>query len=228
MLKICCTSGKPLKVISDNGTQFVEANKELKLLGDFLLSHSPSLTNAVSNEGINWNFIPAKSPNFGGLCEAGVKSCKKHLKRILGNCTLTFEDFYITLVQIEAILNSRPLCPLSSSPDDFESLTPSHFLIGRRLTSLPDPDVREVPMNRLSRYQHIQMLQQHFWTRWSSDYITELQQKGKWFTEKPNLEVGQLVVLKEDNLPPCQWKMGRVNEVYVGPDDNRWPDGLTR
>ncbi|XP_072395152.1 uncharacterized protein [Diabrotica undecimpunctata] len=126
--------GKPLKKISDNGTQFVGANKELKLLGDFLLSHSPSLTNAVSNEGINWNFIPAKSPNFGGLWEAGVKSCKKHLKRILGNCTLTFEDFYTTLVQIEAILNSRPLCPLSSSPDDFESLTPSHFLIGRRLT----------------------------------------------------------------------------------------------
>ncbi|XP_072375607.1 uncharacterized protein [Diabrotica undecimpunctata] len=155
--------------------------------------------------------IKTKSPNFGGLWEAGVKSCKKHLKRILGNCTLTFEDFYTTLVQIEAILNSRPLCPLSSSPDDFESLTPSHFLIGRRLTLLPDPDVREVPMNRLSRYQHIQMLQQHFWTRWSSDYITELQQKGKWFTEKPNLEVGQLVVLKEDNLPPCQWKMGRVS-----------------
>ncbi|XP_072400610.1 uncharacterized protein [Diabrotica undecimpunctata] len=188
--------GKPLKVISDNGTQFVGANKELKLLGDFLLSHSPSLTNAVSNEGINWNLIPTKSPNFGGLWEAEVKS-----------------------FQIEAILNSRPLCPLSSSPDDFESLTPSHFLIGRRLTSLPDPDVREVPMNRLSRYQHIQMLQQHFWTRWSLDYITEMQQKGKWFTEKPNLEVGQLVVLKEDNLPPCQWKMGRVSEVYVGPDD---------
>ncbi|XP_026467848.1 uncharacterized protein LOC113371436 [Ctenocephalides felis] len=132
---------------------------------------------SLSDDGINWHFIPAKSPHFGGIWEVGIKSCKSHLKRILGNACLTFEDFYTILTQIEAILNSMPISPLSSDPNDLNPLTPGHFLIGKSSTSIPDPNVLDIPENRLGRYQHLQRLAQHFWKRWHKEYISGLQSR---------------------------------------------------
>lgn len=211
--------GKPARMYSDNGTTFTGANSALKELGKFLKNQAISLSECFENEGVSWRFIPANSPNFGGLWEAGVKSCKIHLKKIMGNASLTFENFITLLAQIEAVLNSRPLVPLSPSPNDMDVLTPSHFLIGRRLTSLPDPDVRDIQINRLSRFQHIQMLYQHFWNRWSMEYISELQTRGKWKTNMDNLKVGQLVLVKDNNLPPLNWRLGRIATVFPGIDN---------
>lgn len=210
--------GKPLTIYSDNGSNLVGANTELKNLGQFMKNQSGSLSEHAANVGVSWKFIPANSPNFGGLWESGVKSCKFHLKRVMANAALTFEGFCTLLTQVEAVLNSRPLVPLSSNPNDMDVLTPAHFLIGRRLTALPDPDVKEIPLNRLSRFQHIQMLVQHFWSRWTKEYITELQCRNKWTSEKENIKIGQLVLIKDDNLPPLAWKLGRVTELFPGPD----------
>lgn len=106
---------------------------------------------------------------------AGIKSCKHYLKRVMYNAKLTFEECCTVLAQIEAILNSRPLTPISNDPSDLEALTPAHFLIGKRLTSLPDPDVTHLQEKRLSRYQSVQQLQQNV------EYIAEcnFEQKGK-------------------------------------------------
>ena len=211
--------GKPLTIYSDNGSNLVGADTELQSLGEFMKGYADSLSEYAANEGVSWKFIPANSPNFGGLWEAGVKSCKFHLKRVMTNASLTFEGFSTLLSQVEAILNSRPLVPLSTNPNDMDVLTPSHFLIGRRLTAVPDPDVTDIPLNRLSRFQHIQMLVQHFWIRWSKEYITELQHRSKWTSTRDNLQIGQLVLIKEDNLPPLAWKLGRITEVFPGPDN---------
>ncbi|GFY09045.1 integrase catalytic domain-containing protein [Trichonephila clavipes] len=81
----------------------------------------------------NWHFIPPRSPNFGGLWESGVKSFKTHLKRVAENSNLTLEEFITLLAEIEAVINSRPLTPLSSN---FETLSPGHFLIGRPVTAM--------------------------------------------------------------------------------------------
>lgn len=163
---------------------------------------------------------PYSRKRFSGLWEAGVKSCKYHLKRIIGNTSFTYEEFSTLLVQIEAVLNSRPLVPMSSCPNDLDVLTPSHFLIGRKLTSLPDPRLQGIPVNRLSRWQHLQMLLQHFWQRWSTEYLSELQTRSKWNEQTENLRVGQIVVVKDENLPPLQWKLARIKEVFCGPDGN--------
>ncbi|GBN95962.1 hypothetical protein AVEN_235197-1 [Araneus ventricosus] len=92
-----------------------------------MISRPPEpLANYLTNEQVTWKFIPSRSPNFGGLWEAGVKSFKHHLKRTVGNSRLTIEQFLIVVIQIEVILNSRPLTPLSSAPYNFEILTPGH------------------------------------------------------------------------------------------------------
>lgn len=107
----------------------------------------------LESEGITWKFIPANSPNFGRLWEAGVKSCKFHMKRVMGNASLTFKNLYTLLTQIVATLNSRLLVPLSSDPNDYDVLTPAHFLIGRRLTSVADPDLNPLVPVGTPQYQ---------------------------------------------------------------------------
>ncbi|KAF2897664.1 hypothetical protein ILUMI_08511 [Ignelater luminosus] len=88
-----------------------------------------------------WKFVPPRAPHFAGLWERGVRSVKHHLKRVIGNANLTYENFYTILTQIESVLNSRPLYPLTQDPNDLEPLTPGHFLIGSPLTSYPQVQV---------------------------------------------------------------------------------------
>lgn len=64
--------------------------------------------NSLSNESITWHCVAPKAPHFGGICEAGAKSTKYHLTRVMGNEKLTLEQFYTTLTKIKSILNSRP------------------------------------------------------------------------------------------------------------------------
>ncbi|XP_066260797.1 uncharacterized protein [Euwallacea similis] len=210
--------GRPSHVYSDNGTNFVGANRELSELGSFLIKESRNLVDSCAREGVQWHFIPAQSPHFGGLWEAGVKSVKHHLKRVARNANLTFEQLITLLAQIEAILNSRPLSPMSQDPNDLTPLSPAHFLIGRSTTELPDPDLQHVPANRLSVFQRIQLIKQHFWKRWSKEYISELQQRVKWKTQQQDVQEGVLVLVKEDNFPPSKWRMGRVVAVHPGRD----------
>lgn len=218
MRRFCSRRGKPTRVFSDNGTNFVGAHSQLKELGQYLANHATELSESFANESVEWIFIPPHSPHFGGLWEAGVKSIKHHLKRVLGLTHLTFESLYTLLVQVEAIVNSRPISPLSSCPTDLLPLTPGHFLIGRPLTSLPSPDVCDLSSNRLSAYQHLQKLWHHIWIRWSKEYINELQVRKKWKTTREHLKIGTLVLIREDNLPPLCWQLGRVVELHPGSD----------
>ncbi|GFX20370.1 integrase catalytic domain-containing protein [Trichonephila clavipes] len=121
----------------------------------------PDLTLAefLTNESIEWNFIPPRSPNHGGLWEAGVKAFKFHLKRVVGNAHLTLEEFIRILCEIEAVLNSRQLTPLTSNFDDFETLTPGHFLVGRPLTSIVEAQITNINENQLSRWERVTLKQ---------------------------------------------------------------------
>ncbi|XP_026331032.1 uncharacterized protein LOC113238419 [Hyposmocoma kahamanoa] len=207
--------GKPAEVFSDNGRNFVAAAKELS---NFLNQQNKSLSEFAAQEGINFKFIPVYAPHFGGIWEAGVKSAKYHIKRVMGNTHLTFEEFSTLMAQVEAILNSRPLCPMSSSPDDLLSLSPGHFLIGRPLSALPASSLEDLKETSLNRYARLEQIRQHFWRRWQREYISELQQRTKWKTSKVTLNVGDLVLIQEENNPPLNWRMGRVTQLFPGPD----------
>lgn len=208
--------GKPLEIFSDNGRNFVAAAKEL---GAFLKANNQSLSDFATQEGIKFSFIPAYSPHFGGIWESGIKCAKHHLTKVIGNSNLTFEEIQTLFTQVEAILNSRPLCPMSSNPNDLLSLSPGHFLIGRPLTTFPSPSLRDVNPNRLQQYQKQEQIRQHFWLRWQKEFLSELQQRQKWRKSSTNLHVGDLVLIKEDNLAPLCWSLGRIVKLYTGPDN---------
>lgn len=213
--------GKPTSIHSDNGTNFVGANSKLKELFTFLSdnSHKKTIIDWAANEGIEWSYIPPRAPHFGGLWESGVRSIKHHLTRVIGNNSLTYENFCTVLLQIEAVLNSRPLYPFSSDPQDPNPLTPGHFLIARPITSVLDQPLQHIPDSRLKSYQRCQKMVQAFWNKWRKDYLNHLQVRTKWKVKTPAIKIGDLVVIKEDNLRPCHWKLGRIQELHNGPDD---------
>ncbi|KAL0852653.1 hypothetical protein ABMA27_012494 [Loxostege sticticalis] len=204
--------GKPKLICCDNGTNFVGANNEL---GKVLRSSHKSVNEFANSEGIQFKFSPAYSPHLNGAWEIGVKAAKFHLKRVVGNASLTFEDLCTVFTQIEAILNSRPLSPLSSDPSDLNPLTPGHFLIGRALTAVPSIAGEEAKPN----YKLIARLRDEFWKRWSREFVAELQQRNKWRSTCPNPCVGDMVVVKEENLPPQQWRLGRITALHMGSDE---------
>ena len=214
--------GRPTSIWSDHGTNFVGANRSLKELYEFLLSQK---TKAVvcdfsSNQGIDWHFIPERAPHFGGLWEAAVKSFKTHLTRIVGNTKLDFEEMSTVLAQIEACLNSRPLSAIPHNDDDgIEMLTPGHFLIGRPLQALPDHAQSFQKQSLLRRWYLCQSLVRHFWERWRNEYLIAIRKHSKWKRPSKNLQIGDVVVLKEDNMVACQWPIARVVDTNVGADE---------
>lgn len=212
--------GKSKHLFSDNGTNFVGANRELQALTDMLKKDADILNNTLSQDGVTWHFIPPRSPHFGGLWESCVKSAKYHLKRVVGESLLTFEELSTIVTQVEACMNSRPICPLSDDPTDLTPLTPGHFLIGGPLVALPQMDLENTPMNRLSRYQHLTKMIQHFWHRWSAEYLPSLNPRSKWWQDNSTpLKEGTMVLLKDDVHPPLKWPLGRIVHLHPGTDN---------
>ena len=208
-------------IYSDCGSNFVGASNELKKLFKEHLeeNHNELIANELAKRNIQWHFNPPGAPHMGGLWEAGVKSFKHHFYRLIGNVKLNFEEMTTVITEIEAILNSRPLTPLSTDPDDLQPLTPGHFLTGDALNALPAPDLTSTQMNRLSRWQLTQQITQNFWKRWSNEYLTRLQQRPKWAKSSEDIKVGDLVLIKDPDLPPLHWKLGRIKEVHPGSDN---------
>ncbi|XP_057335449.1 uncharacterized protein LOC130674197 [Microplitis mediator] len=208
-------------IYSDNGTNFVGANNILRELTDELSTAEAQekIQGYLTTKGIQWHFIPPQAPHVGGLWEAAVKSFKRLLQHVAGHEMLfTYEQFNTLVIEIEAILNSRPLTPISSDSNDPLVLTPGHFLIGDSLTNLRGHDFTDIPTNRLSTWEHIQKVKQDFWKRWSLEYLNELTRRTKWDKPEPNITQGAVVLLRDDNSPPAQWVMGQVIECYPGDD----------
>ena len=105
------------------------------------------------------------------------------------------------VTQVEAIMNSRLLTPISSDLNDLEALTPGHFLIGRQLNCLPEPaDEEDNQINCSNRWKRIQAVQKSFWSRWKREYLVSLQERQKWLKPTENIKIGSLVLIQEDNL----------------------------
>ncbi|KYN05838.1 hypothetical protein ALC62_03227 [Cyphomyrmex costatus] len=211
--------GLPEHIYSDNGTNFKGANNQLKELYALINSeeHRGLINKFASERRIIWHFIPPSAPHFGGLWESTVKVFKHHFKRVVGNSLFTFEELNTFTIEVEGIVNSRPITSISSDPNDLLVLSPAHYLIGKSITTLPDHDLSTVPVNRLSTWQHICKVRQDFWARWSLEYLNELQ-SNKWTKDKPDFSQGDVVLIKDKALPCTRWALGRVTMLHPGDD----------
>lgn len=116
----------------------------------------------------------------------------------------------------QACLNSRPLCALTNDTENLNALTPGHFLIGDALMAPPQVALEDTTKNRMDRWKHLKLLHQHFWNRWNREYLNQLQQRMKWQTSEENLKMGELI--KDEQVPPRHWIMGRIIELHPGTD----------
>ena len=212
--------GLPLHLYSDNGPNYTGAKNQLSSIYKMLASKQSqdAIQAYVFNHRITWHNSPQRAPHFGGLWEAAVKSTKFHLKRIVGQERLTFEELTTITCSVESFLNSRPLGPVTSHDvDGFSPLTPSHFLIGRAARAYPQEAVIGKPTT-LQRWSICQKATREFWDRWSQEYLQHLQKATKWHKPTRNYMVGDLVMLTDGNHFKCQWSMAKVIRVYPGVD----------
>ena len=123
------------------------------------------------------------------------------------------------LTQIESLLNSRALEPLSEDPEDVNALTPRHFLIGKAINFLPEPSLLKMNEYRLSRWQLIQRITQQFWQQWSTSYLQRLQSISQWHHPSHEIKVGCMVLLTDERSPPSIWRFARVTQLHPGTDN---------
>ncbi|XP_031336996.1 uncharacterized protein LOC116166263 [Photinus pyralis] len=208
------------EINSDNGTNFIGARTSLDELYKVIYSpeYNKSIGNELANRGIQWKLIAPGAPHMGGLWEAGVRSVKSHLYKILRDQLLTYEEFNTLLIQIECVLNSRPLCVLSSDPADPLCLTPAHFLTMGPINHFPTVDYTNHNINRLNRFQLLDRMIQDFWKRWRLECLTEMQTRYRWNTETNPIEIGTVVLLNQPNVPPLSWPLGIIEKTYPGTD----------
>ncbi|KAL0879304.1 hypothetical protein ABMA27_003083 [Loxostege sticticalis] len=214
--------GLPTDVYCDNASTFKCAKTKLDDFYKLQASkeHQTQVQSFSASKGIRFHYIPCYSPVFGGLWESSVKSVKFHLKRVVQRALLTYEQLATVLCKIEAVLNSRPLVPMSNDVNDYSYLSPGHFLIGTALNSYPEQDLSNIPENKLKFWNVCTSMQQSFWKMWHKHYLNLLQYRPKWRDPVPNIEVGSLVILHENNTPPMYWPMARVISVFPGTDNH--------
>ncbi|XP_064631640.1 uncharacterized protein LOC135489935 [Lineus longissimus] len=193
--------GKPEFVVSDNGTNFVGANRELKELVQAM--DQSKIVDQAANDGIEWKFNPPTGSHHGGLFESMVKQAKRALSAV---------------VEVEGLLNSRPLSYCSDSPNDPNVLTPNHFIYGQAGGQLAPRVVDSLVVNPRNRWCYVQQLICDVWKRWMKEILTDLNRRGKWYRELQDVQVDDVCILVNQTNPRGKWPLGVVTEVFPGTD----------
>ncbi|XP_044313284.1 uncharacterized protein LOC123037285 [Drosophila rhopaloa] len=213
--------GPVVELYCDNATNFVGAARILKELLEPVDTNDQSIMSYTAAHRFTIEFIPPRAPHIGGLWEAAVKSAKHHLLKAMGSAILTEDELHTVIVDVEAVLNSRPLIVDSGSPNEGEVVTPADLLVGTTLETLPPASAQPKANGNLSylqRWQLVSAIKQRFWNDWSRDYLLSLQQRGKWTKDVDNLQIGTVVAIHEDNFPLQLWLIGVVVEGVSGHD----------
>ena len=206
--------GVPEEILSDNGTNFVAANKELCEL----ICKDPKVQTNTTKKGIKWIFNPPYAPHFGGVFEIMIKSAKRAIMAILNNADVKDEELVTAFCGAEALINSRPLTYQSANIKDNVPLTPNHFLHGQMGGQFAPEVVDGIAHDPKKRWRRVQELIRHFWHRWLKEWIPSLSPRQKWMKVKKNINPGDVVLVVSPNTPRGQWPLGRILEVYPGRD----------
>ena len=215
--------GIPSQIVSGNAKTFVSAAQTLERLFD-----NPEVQQYLSGLKIKWNFNLEKAPWWGGFFERLIQSMKRCLRKSIGKARLTLDELTTAMVQVEAILNSRPISYVSSE-DLEELLTPSHLLTGYRLLCLPDSSAVydndedfEISSHDLTvRAQNLTRALDQFWNRWRDEYLLQLSERYSTSETARALRapvLDEVVLIHEEGLKRTQWRLGRVHELIKSSD----------
>ena len=205
----------PVKSItSDNGTNIVGAEKELREMINKL--NQTRMNNVLCNYGIQWHFNPPSASHFGGVWERMIRSTRKILFCLMKEQACKEDDETLSTVFCEAenILNSRPLTVTSTDPNDLLPITPN-MLINPRGISLETPGVfQKSDSYARRRWRHAQYLVDVFWSRWKKEYLRTLQKRTKWQRQRRNVTVRDIVLIVDTAVPRNRWLLGVVEAVF--------------
>ena len=208
--------GRPSHIFSDNWRSFKRADKELR---EALRKwNTEQIANTMTQRNIKWSFNPPGAPHMGGCWERLVSSVKRALRVVLGNQLVADEVLITVLTEVEFMLNSRPLSHVSNDANDPEALTPNHLLLGRACPSLPPGMFSGEQLSLRRRWRHAQLLAEHFWKRWHKEYLPTLMKRSKWSGESRRIQVGDVVLVADNNAPRGRWPLARVAKVSPGSD----------
>ncbi|XP_073766348.1 uncharacterized protein [Danio rerio] len=188
--------GRPKELRSDCGTNFRGADRELREA--FAAMESP-LKERLADHQITFKFNPPHAPHFGGTWEREVRSIKTALRAAVGGQSVSEDVLTTVLVEVEGILNSKPLGYVSTDIADPDPITPNLLLMGRRDASLPQVTYASGEMGR-RRWRHCQNLVDQFLTQFTRNYLPTLQTRQKWQTSSDNLKVGSVVLIVDPQL----------------------------
>ncbi|XP_039616483.1 uncharacterized protein LOC120533641 [Polypterus senegalus] len=207
--------GTPYELLSDQGTNFHGGERELR---ETFSTLSSELQKLLAKQKINFRFNPPGAPHFGGAWEREIRSVKQALYTTVGSQSVSEEVLKTVLIEIEGILNSKPLGYVSSNIADLDPVTPNFLLMGRPDSSLPQV---VYPVNELMgrrRWRQSQVLTEQFWSSFVKYYLPSLQARQKWHKEPQNLREGMVVMLVDPQLPRALWLIGRIVRTFPSPD----------
>ena len=206
--------GKPALILSDNGTQLVGAERELREMIEGW--QKEKLKEFAAEKGIKWQFITPTAPHQNGCAEAMVKSCKRAIKKAIGDNKLTPFELYTCFLEIANLINQRPIGRVSTDPNKGTYLCPNDILLGRASSEIPQGPFRETRDPR-KRVEFVQRIVDDFWKHWQRDVFPALVPRRKWNADRRNVRVN-VVFVENPNVVRGNWTIGKVIEVFPGKD----------
>ncbi|XP_014824793.1 PREDICTED: uncharacterized protein LOC106904820 [Poecilia mexicana] len=203
--------GPAKQLRSDCGTNFIGACKELQM--------DTRMQKYLTDQECVWEFNPPHASHMGGSWERMIGVARRILDAMLlqQNISLTHEVLCTLMSEITAIINARPLMPVSADPDNPFILSPAMLLTQK--SGVPPPPGNFPEKDLFTRqWRQVQALANQFWTRWRREYLPTLQQRSKWTVPKRNLQIGDLVLLKDKQTPRNCWRLARITATFPGQD----------
>lgn len=162
---------------------------------------------------------PPSASHAGGVWERQIRSVRNVLKPLLleAGHQLDDESFRTLIKECQAVVNSRPLTTITES--DTEALTPNHLLTMKSKVLMPPPGVfLKADVYSCKRRRRVQHLANGFQKRWRREYLQILQERKKWNKTRRNLDKDDMVIIRDDTLPRCNWKLARVEQPIPSKD----------
>ncbi|XP_058816815.1 uncharacterized protein LOC131680111 [Topomyia yanbarensis] len=211
--------GTPLELFSDQGTNFVGADRELKEA--YQRIDQNLLFKEFTTSNTKWSFIPPGSPHMGGSWERMVQSVKKVLNQMKLPRNPTDEVLRNTLLEIANVINSRPLTYIPIDDENSHALTPNHFLINSSSGCKPLTIFDDSPAALTNNWKTSQIYANHFWRRWVREYLPTICRRTKWHQPTRQIRVGHVVIIVDPTLPRNVWPKGRVVAIRNKDDQVR-------